>query len=71
MIMSMENENGYQVIKARTPLAETDKLFSSLRSVSQGKAKVRSHLADYAPVPLDVQKRLIDEYQKTEVAENH
>ena len=59
------------VIKARTPLAELDKLLSSLRNVSQGRAKVRSQFADYAPVSAELQKRISEEYQKTEVAELH
>jgi elongation factor G len=71
IIMSMENEKGNQVIKARTPLAELDKFSSSLRSVSQGKARLRSQFADYAPVPAEMQKKLIDDYHKTEVAETH
>lgn len=69
MIMNMEVDNGYQVIKARTPMAELDKFFHSLRSVSQGRAKVRSSFADYAPVPFEMQKQLVDEYRKTELAE--
>ncbi|SMO82554.1 elongation factor G [Solitalea koreensis] len=71
MIMGMENEHGYQVIKARTPLAELDKFFSTLKNISQGRAKVRTQFADYAPVPAELQKRLSEEYHKTEVAELH
>lgn len=71
MILDMDNDFGYQVIKARTPLAELDKFFSSLRSISQGRAKVRSQFADYAPVSLDLQKRISEEYHKTEIEEMH
>jgi elongation factor G len=71
MIMSMDNENGNQVIRSRTPLAELDKLLSSLRNLSQGRAKVRSHFADYAPVPSDLQKQISEAYLKTELAEQH
>ncbi len=67
IITGMDTLNGYQVIKARTPQAELDKLFSALRNVTQGKAKMTSAFADYAPVPPDIQKKLSEEYQKTEV----
>ena len=71
MIMNMETEGDSQVIKARTPQAELDKLLSSLRNLSQGRAIVRTHFADYAPVPVDLQKRVSEEYSKAELAEVH
>ncbi|MBC9913529.1 elongation factor G [Chitinophaga varians] len=67
IITGMDTLNGYQVIKARTPQAELDKLFAALRNVTQGKAKVHSEFAEYAPVPPEIQKKLSDEYQKEEV----
>jgi len=70
-ILNMESENGAQVIRARTPLAELDKFLSSLRSISQGRAKVKSHFSDYAPVSADLQKRIAEEFQKTEIEELH
>lgn len=63
IITGMEGSNGYQVIKARTPQAELDKLYASLRNVSHGKAKVAARFAEYAPVPSDVQKKLSQEYE--------
>ena len=71
IIVSMENEGRQQVIKARLPLAEIDVFFSSLRNVTQGRAKVRSRFSNYSPVPPDLQKRLKEDYQKAEVAEMH
>ncbi|CAL1516486.1 elongation factor G [Chitinophaga sp. MM2321] len=68
IITGMDTLNGYQVIKARIPQAELDKLFSALRNVTQGKAKIKSQFAEYAPVPPELQKKLSDEYQKTEAA---
>jgi elongation factor G len=70
MITGMENKSGYQVIKARTPLAELDKYNQSLRSITQGRGRVNIKFAEYAPVPNDVQKKLSDEYKKQEV-EHH
>ena len=64
IILSMGNEQLKQVIKARIPLAELDVFFSSVRNVSQGRAKVQSRFSDYSPVSHDLQKRLSEEYQK-------
>lgn len=66
IITGMDSGNASQVIKARTPQAELDKLYSSLRNVTQGKAKVKAVFAEYAPVPADVQKKLSEDYKKTE-----
>ena len=49
---------------AKVPLAEMEGYSSSLRSLSQGRAKFRRQFHEYAPVPYDLQKRLIDEYSK-------
>lgn len=67
IITGMDTLNGYQIIKARTPQAELDKLFAALRNVTQGKAKLKSQFAEYAPVPPEIQKKLSEEYRKTEV----
>jgi elongation factor G len=71
LIMGMESNNGYQVIKAKTPLAELDKFSLSLRSITQGRGRVNIRFSDYAPVPTDVQKKLSDEYKKHEVENHH
>ena len=64
IITGMDTLNGYQVIKARTPQAEIDKLFAALRNVTQGKAKLKSQFAEYAPVPADMQKKLSESYKE-------
>ncbi|WP_026898625.1 elongation factor G [Daejeonella oryzae] len=70
-ILNMENDQSMQIIKARMPLAELDEFYSSIRNVSQGRAKVHSQFSDYYPVPSEMQKRLSEEYQKSEIAELH
>jgi elongation factor G len=67
IITGMDTQNGYQVIKARTPQAELDKLYAALRNVTQGKAKIKAVFAEYAPVPPDVQKKLSEEYKSAEL----
>lgn len=66
IITGMDSGTTNQVIKARTPQAELDKLYASLRNVTQGKAKVKAVFAEYAPVPADVQKKLSEDYKKVE-----
>ncbi|RFM34479.1 elongation factor G [Chitinophaga silvisoli] len=67
IITGMDSEHGYQVIKARTPQAELDKLYAALRNVTQGKARVKAVFAEYAAVPGDLQKRLMEEYKGVEL----
>jgi elongation factor G len=68
LIMGMDNKGNFQVIKARTPLAELDRYTTSLRSISQGRASFRQSFADYAPVPFDVQQKLSKKTQELELA---
>ncbi|MBL0097280.1 MAG: elongation factor G [Bacteroidetes bacterium] len=66
IIMGMDSRGSFQIIKARTPLAELDKFNSALRSIAQGRAKVKVNFAEYATVPGELQKKLTEEYRKTE-----
>ncbi len=66
IILGMDSRGNYQVIKARTPLAELDRYSTSLRSITQGRGNYTGRFADYAPVPPDIQKKLGEEYKKTE-----
>ena len=62
IIMGMDSEGHYQVIRARVPLKELHKYSSTLRSLTQGKAKFSMSFAEYAPVPGDIQAKLTAEY---------
>ncbi|MEM9921166.1 MAG: elongation factor G [Bacteroidota bacterium] len=63
MIMGMSAEGHYQKIIAKVPLSELYQYSSSLRSLTQGKAKFSRTFSEFNPVTPDIQKRLIDEYQ--------
>lgn len=65
IIMGMDAEGHYQVIRARVPLKELHKYSSTLRSLTQGKAKFSMTYADYAAVPSDIQAKLTAEYAQT------
>lgn len=63
MILGMEADGHYQKIRAKVPLAEMYKYTSTLRSLTQGRAKFIRTLAEYSAVPPDLQKKLVHEYQ--------
>ena len=63
IIMGMEREGHYQKILARVPLAELHDYSSTLRSLTQGKAKFSMKLADYQQVPSELQQKLVSDYQ--------
>jgi elongation factor G len=63
----MSTEGHFNKITARVPLAEMHDYYSSLRSLTQGRAKFRMHFLEYAAVPPETQRRLIDEYHKNGV----
>lgn len=67
LIMGMDNKRSLQVIKARTPLAELDRYSTTLRSLSQGRASFTQQLADYVPVPYEVQQSVAKQFQELEV----
>ncbi|QQS29490.1 MAG: elongation factor G [Sphingobacteriales bacterium] len=64
MIMGIESEGHYQKIKARVPLMELYKYSSTLRSLTQGRAKHSQYFSEFTPVPGDIQQQLIDKHQK-------
>jgi elongation factor G len=66
MILGMDSKDGYKIIKSKTPLAEMHKYSTSLRSITQGRAYFSSSFAEYAPVPGDIQQRLIKQAQEEE-----
>ena len=71
IIMGMDAEGHYQVIRARIPLKELHKYSSTLRSLTQGKAKFSISFADYAAVPTDIQMKLTAEYAKNATSDEH
>ena len=64
IIQGMGAEGHYQVINAKVPLSELYQYSSSLRSMSQGRAKFNRTFAEYSSVPHDVQKALLEEFKE-------
>ncbi len=64
IIQGMDSKDHYQIIKVKIPLAEMHKYTTTLRSLTQGKASFSAKYAEYAPVPYDVQQKLMQETQE-------
>ena len=64
VIQGMSAEGHYQKIKAKVPLAEMYKYSSTLRSISQGRAKFTRTFAEFSSVPQEIQADLIKQYKQ-------
>jgi len=67
LIMGMDSKGNFQVIKAKTPLAELDRYSTTLRSLSQGRASFTQRFAEFAPVPFEIQQRLARQTHEMEL----
>jgi elongation factor G len=61
IIQGMGAEGHYQKISAKVPLAEMYKYSSTLRSLSQGRAKFTRKFSEYLPVMPNIQDKIIKE----------
>lgn len=64
IVEGLESEGHITLIKSQVPLAEMYEYASSLRSITQGRARFKLSVDHYAPVPYELQKKLMDEYSK-------
>jgi elongation factor G len=64
IVEGMDSEGHFTRILAKVPLAEMHDYSSSLRSITQGRAKFSMQFEDYAAVPGEIQKKLQDDYHK-------
>jgi elongation factor G len=65
VVEGMDSERNFQKIIAKVPLAEIHDYSSSLRSITQGRAKFKTSFDSYAPLSYDLQRKLAEEYNKT------
>ncbi len=63
IIQGMAAEGHYQKIIAKVPQSEMYQYSSTLRSLTQGKAKFTRKFSEYSAVPHEIQKQLIAEHQ--------
>ena len=66
IIEGMQSENGFEVLKARIPLAELYRYSTTLSSLTSGRATFTQRFAEYQQVPADVQDKLLKAYEESE-----
>ncbi|ANE49492.1 elongation factor G [Flavisolibacter tropicus] len=66
LVEGMDTEGNFQKITAKVPLAELHEFSSTLRSLTQGRAKFSMHFDSYAPLSFEMQKKLAQEHSKEE-----
>jgi elongation factor G len=64
LVEGIDSEGHFQKIIAKVPLAEMDEYTSSLRSLSQGRAKFKMQFAAYEAVPFEMQRKLMEAYSR-------
>lgn len=62
IVEGITTENNFQKISAKVPLAEMHDYSSSIRSITQGRAKFNMKFHEYVPVPYELQKKLSEDY---------
>ena len=63
IVEGLDAEGNFQKIIAKVPLAEMQDYSSSLRSMTQGRARFRLQFSEYTPVPFEIQKKLAEDYK--------
>jgi elongation factor G len=69
MVLGMESEKRFEIIKARVPLAEMNKYSTALSSITGGRAMYSMKFSEYSQVPGDVQEAVIKAYSEEEEEE--
>ncbi|MCF8221647.1 MAG: elongation factor G [Bacteroidales bacterium] len=69
MVLGMNSEKGFEVVKAKVPLAEMNKYSTALSSITGGRAMYSMKFAEYVQVPSDVQDVVIKAYAEQQEEE--
>ncbi len=64
VVMGMDSEGEFQIIRAKIPLAEMNKYSTTLSSITSGRASYGMKFAEYQQVPADVQSEIIKKYEE-------
>lgn len=70
IVEGMEATGHFQKITAKVPLAQMHQYSSSLRSLTQGRARFSMRFHSYAPVAYDVQRKLMEVHNRHEVLQD-
>lgn len=65
LVEGIDAERNFTRIQAKIPLAEMNDYSSSLRSLTQGRAKFKMQFLEYSVVPFEIQRKLTEQYSKT------
>ena len=69
IVMGMDADGGFQVIKAKAPIAEIAKYATALSSLSSGRGYFTAKFSEYQQVPTDVQNNLLKAYEESQKEE--
>jgi len=69
VIMGMESEKGYEKLSAKIPLKELGTYSTTLSSLTGGRASFSMKFASYELVPMDIQEKLLKEYEASKKEE--
>ncbi len=69
IIMGMESEKGFEKLSAKVPLKELGSYSTSLSSLTGGRASFSMKFASYELVPVDIQEKLLKEYEESKKEE--
>jgi len=64
IVEGIDSDGHFQKVIANVPLAEMEGYSSSLRSITQGRARFTMRFDRYEAVPVELQRRLTEEYHK-------
>jgi len=70
VIMGMHSEKGYEKLSAKIPLKELGSYSTTLSSLTGGRASFSMKFASYELVPMDIQEKLLKEYEATRKEED-
>jgi len=70
VIMGMESEKGYEKLTSKIPLKELGSYSTTLSSLTGGRASFSMKFSSYELVPMDIQDKLLKEYEATKNEED-
>ncbi|HOK35833.1 MAG TPA: elongation factor G [Paludibacteraceae bacterium] len=65
VIMGMHSEKGFEKLNAKVPLKELGNYSTTLSSLTGGRATFNMKFASYELVPMEIQEKLLKEYEAT------
>ncbi|MCX7954996.1 MAG: elongation factor G [Bacteroidales bacterium] len=63
VVLGMSSNKGFEIVKAKVPLAEMNRYSTTLNSLTSGRAMYFMKFAEYAQVPSEIQEKLIKEFE--------